>query len=54
MMRGGEEVVFRYSFVDHEIAVAITRIRRENEKTRTPRVSADVRYWRSCRIFWSG
>ena len=31
MMRGGEEVVFRHSFVDHEIAVAFTRIRRENE-----------------------
>ena len=30
-MRGGEEVVFRHSFVDHEIAVAFTRIRRENE-----------------------
>ncbi len=33
MMRGGEEVVFRHSFVDHEIAVAFTRIRRENENT---------------------
>ena len=31
MMRGGEEAVFRHSFVDHEIAVAFTRIRRENE-----------------------
>ena len=49
MMRGGEEMVFRHSFVDHEIAVAFTRIRRENENAE----SFSRREILALRIFWA-
>ena len=49
-MSGGEEVVFRHSFVDHEIAVAFSRIRRENENAE----SFSRREILALRIFWAG